>query len=681
MVNRRNTVVAIRDDDDVPISRVTRASRNGGGEEKLNQRKRKKMKLEEDEEEEREKEKPKVKEEEERGRGKRTKKPKKVDEEEEDRVEEAEAVKEEEQLDDAKPIGEVVQVTGKGKGKGKGNHYESFEHDGNDYELDISQTKDGNMMVTGQWFYRPEEAIKRDGGNWQTRDARELFYSFHRDEIPAESVMQKCVVHFVPLNKQIPKRKEHPGYFVQKVYDAEQRTLFKLTDEDYEDTKQHEIDLLVQKTIARVGHLPDLETEDNSAAPVSQEDQLKSKRFLRKKNMISLDVTRDDEAPSRSGQPTAETPGSCANNASEYFIILSNFKVLTGEIQRDKWLEKLLQSIQYFCNPVDNVKNDGKEKGGSDAADLTGNTDSAEHVNESLDNSADGDVFPWPDSVVPAVVSLEKAAHEALSSDQKYNQKMRQLTFNLKNTSLLARRLLKGELDPSQILNMSPNELKEALTAEELASREPEEPQSPYRSWMTDARCKRCAEKKVRLMEIIQAGNGDRYSEDLVLLVPEAKNLKPYVAIIKDISQTKDGNMMVTGQWFYRPEEAIKRDGGNWQIRDARELFYSFHRDEIPAESVMQKCVVHFVPLNKQIPKRKEHPGYFVQKVYDAEQRTLFKLTDEDYEDTKQHEIDLLVQKTIARVGHLPDLETEDNSAAPVSQEDQLESRLLRKRA
>ncbi|PHU28001.1 hypothetical protein BC332_00094 [Capsicum chinense] len=323
------------------------------------------------------------------------------------------------------------------------------------------------MMVTGQWFYRPEEAIKRGGGNWQSRDARELFYSFHRDEIPAKSVMHKCVVHFVPLNKQIPRREEHPGYFVQKVYDTEQRRLFKLTDEDYEDTKQHETDLLVQKTIARVGHLPDLETEDNPAAPVSQEDQLKSKRLLRKKCMMSLDVTRDDEAPSRYGQPIAETPGSFASNASENFIILSNFKVLTGETQRDKWLEKLLQSIQYFCNPVNNVQNDGKEKGGSDAADLTGNTDSAKHVNESLDNSADGDVFRWPDSVVPAVVSLEKAAHEALSSDfQKYNQKMRQLTFNLKNTSLLARRLLKGELDPSQILNMSPNELKEALTAE-----------------------------------------------------------------------------------------------------------------------------------------------------------------------------------------------------------------------
>ncbi|CAN4077728.1 unnamed protein product [Withania somnifera] len=554
MGNRRHAVVAVSDDEDgVPLSRVTRSSSNG--EEKANQRKRKKVGLDEGEEEEDEASNRKKRkapeneeyeeEEEERGRGKRSKKLKKVKEEEEDeleleRVEEAveaaaaeEKEEEEELLEDAKPIGEVIRVTGKAKGRRR--HYESLEYDGNRYALedpvllvpegksqkpyvaiikDITQTKDGNMMVTGQWFYRPEEAIKRAGGSWQSRDTRELFYSFHRDEVPAESVMHKCVVHFVPLNKQIPRRKEHPGFFVQKVYDTEQRRLFKLTDKDYEDTKQHEIDLLVQKTIARVGHLPDLETEDNSAAPVSQEDQLKSKRLLRKKSMASLDVTRDDEAPSRSGQSRAETPGSCANNASEYFIILSNFKVLTGETHRDKWLEKLLQSIQYFCNPVDNVQNDGREKGGSDAADLTGNTDSAEHVNESLDSSADGDVFRWPDNAVPAVVSLEKAAHEALSSDfQKYNQKMRSLTFNLKNTSLLARRLLKGELDPSQILNMSPNELKEALTAEELASREPEEPE-PIQ--MTDARCKRCTEKKVRLMEIIQAGHGDRYSLECI---------------------------------------------------------------------------------------------------------------------------------------------------------------------
>lgn len=41
----------------------------------------------------------------------------------------------------------------------------------------------------------------------------------------------------------------------------------------------------------------------------------------------------------------------------------------------------------------------------------------------------------WPDDAVRAVVALEQASHESFSSDfQKYNQKMRQLVFNLKVT-------------------------------------------------------------------------------------------------------------------------------------------------------------------------------------------------------------------------------------------------------
>lgn len=39
----------------------------------------------------------------------------------------------------------------------------------------------------------------------------------------------------------------------------------------------------------------------------------------------------------------------------------------------------------------------------------------------------------WPDDAVSAVTALERASHDALSSDsQKYNQKLRQLVFNLK---------------------------------------------------------------------------------------------------------------------------------------------------------------------------------------------------------------------------------------------------------
>lgn len=217
------------------------------------------------------------------------------------------------------------------------------------------------MMVTGQWFYRPEEAEKRGGGNWESSDTRELFYSFHRDEVPAESVMHKCVVHFIPLNKQIPYRKQHPGFIVQRVYDTEQRRLFKLTDKDYEDNKQEEIDLLVQKTMSRLGDLPDIEP-DNAA--IDQDHQMRNKRLLRKKSMPLLDVTREEESSTKLGQSLkVETPGSTASNTSEYYTILSSFKALTGETQRDKWLERLLQSIQFVCAPSNDGQIDGQGKG------------------------------------------------------------------------------------------------------------------------------------------------------------------------------------------------------------------------------------------------------------------------------------------------------------------------------
>lgn len=510
MGNRRYARLAVsEDEDEAPPPRQRNSSSN---DERLTDRKRKKIKIDEDEEEQEGKGK------EESVRDRKKKKKKMADGNEEMQVTEPGA--EEDDPADAKPIGEIIRVSG--KGRWRRSHYASFEYDGIRYELedpvllvpeennqkpyvaiikDISQGREG-LMVTGQWFYRPEEAEKRGGGNWQSSDTRELFYSFHRDEVPAESVMHKCLVHFIPLNKQIPSRKQHPGFFVQKVYDTERRKLFKLTDKDYEDNKQEEIDLLVQKTMSRLGELPDIEPEDS--AP-DQEDQMRNKRLLRKKYMAPLDVTRADEAPTRSGQSLkAETPGSCASNASDYFVILSKFDVLTGETQRDRWLEKLLQAVQFVCTPSNAEQGDPRDKGAAD-----GSEPSSMPKYLKPENGHQSKDLQWPDDAVTAVTALEKVSHEVLSSDfQKYNQKMRQLSFNLAHNAILARRLLSGELEPLQVFNMSPNELKEGLTAEEIASKEPEESEHVQ---MTDARCKRCKEKKVGVVEIIQAGHGDRY--------------------------------------------------------------------------------------------------------------------------------------------------------------------------
>ena len=239
-------------------------------------------------------------------------------------------------------------------------------------------------MLTGQWFYRPEEAEKKGGGNWQSNDTRELFYSFHRDEVPAESVMHKCVVHFVPIHKQLPNRKVYPGFFVRKVYDAVEKKLWKLTDKDYEDKKQHEIDLLVEKTMQRLVNLPDIDPEDNN---VDQEDHLKAKRSLRRKNISPLDVSREEEATRPDQNPKTETPGSCPSNASEYYCILANFNALTGDTHRDKCLERLLQNVHYVCDSADNINKDDKEKGGADGNSHESDSKHSEAANGSQDMS------------------------------------------------------------------------------------------------------------------------------------------------------------------------------------------------------------------------------------------------------------------------------------------------------
>lgn len=240
-------------------------------------------------------------------------------------------------------------------------------------------------MVTGQWFYRPEEAEKKDGGGWKSCDTRELFYSFHLDEVPAESVMHKCVVHFVPQNKQLPNRKQHPGFIVQKVYDTEERKLWKLTDKDYEDSKQHEIDLLVQKTMSHLGHLPDIDAEENPVIPIDQEDKLKNKIGFRRKDIPPLDVSRDEVAGKSDHLQKAETPGSCPADTSEFYCILAKFDVLTRENHRDKWLERLLQGIQYMCRFDDRVKKDEKGKHSSDALNVN-NDRKLEALNGSQEN-------------------------------------------------------------------------------------------------------------------------------------------------------------------------------------------------------------------------------------------------------------------------------------------------------
>ncbi|KAI3505136.1 hypothetical protein L1887_27054 [Cichorium endivia] len=180
---------------------------------------------------------------------------------------------EEEVRQDAKPIGNVVRVSG--EGESRRNHFNGFEADGLCYELedtvlvspeehdiytkpsvaiikDIREASNGRITVTGRRLYRPEIAEKENGGNWESGEERELFYSFEEIEFAAEFVMHKCRVHFIPTNKTIPNVRKYPGFFVKMVYDAKSKKLCAILDAGYGDTRQHELFVLVQKTIDRI---------------------------------------------------------------------------------------------------------------------------------------------------------------------------------------------------------------------------------------------------------------------------------------------------------------------------------------------------------------------------------------------------------------------------------------------
>ncbi|KAM0060005.1 putative BAH domain-containing protein [Helianthus debilis subsp. tardiflorus] len=175
----------------------------------------------------------------------------------------------------AKPIGDVVKISAEGTHNQK-NHYKAFKFDAfgrccafssrfssTDDEADINEMKNKEIMLIIQWFYRPEDATPKRSGksgkNMELVGARELYYSFHGDEVSAESVVHKCIVHFVTTQKHIPPRKEYPGFIVQEVYDPKSKRLLKLTSNGFKQDFKEEIHLLVQKTMCNLGILPDMD--------------------------------------------------------------------------------------------------------------------------------------------------------------------------------------------------------------------------------------------------------------------------------------------------------------------------------------------------------------------------------------------------------------------------------------
>ncbi|XP_057982957.1 uncharacterized protein LOC131167908 isoform X2 [Malania oleifera] len=117
----------------------------------------------------------------------------------------------------------------------------------------------------------------------------------------------------------------------------------------------------------------------------------------------------------------------------------------------------------------------------------------------------------------------------------------------------------------------------------------------------------------------------------------------PFIGIIRRLIAGKEEGLKLGVNWLYRPAD-IKLAKGNLLEAAPNEIFYSFHKDEIPAASLLHPCKVAFLRKGVELPSGIS--SFVCRRVYDIENKCLWWLTDQDYINERQEEVDQLLDKT-----------------------------------
>ncbi|WRX17866.1 Bromo adjacent homology (BAH) domain - like 7 [Theobroma cacao] len=117
----------------------------------------------------------------------------------------------------------------------------------------------------------------------------------------------------------------------------------------------------------------------------------------------------------------------------------------------------------------------------------------------------------------------------------------------------------------------------------------------------------------------------------------------PFIGIIRCLIAGKENKLRLGVNWLYRPAE-VKLGKGILLEAAPNEIFYSFHKDEIPAASLLHPCKVAFLPKDVELPSG--ICSFVCRRVYDITNKCLWWLTDQDYINERQEEVDQLLDKT-----------------------------------
>ncbi|KAG8378966.1 hypothetical protein BUALT_Bualt07G0039400 [Buddleja alternifolia] len=129
---------------------------------------------------------------------------------------------------------------------------------------------------------------------------------------------------------------------------------------------------------------------------------------------------------------------------------------------------------------------------------------------------------------------------------------------------------------------------------------------------------------------------------DCALFKPP-KDSPPLIGLIRWLTLSKENNLQLGVNWLYRPAE-LNLGKGSLVEGAPNEIFYSFHKDKIPAASLLHPCKVAFLPRGVDLPAGTS--SFVCRRVYDIANKCLWWLTDRDYINDRQEEVDQLLYKT-----------------------------------
>ncbi|KAL8529828.1 hypothetical protein ACS0TY_007039 [Phlomoides rotata] len=127
---------------------------------------------------------------------------------------------------------------------------------------------------------------------------------------------------------------------------------------------------------------------------------------------------------------------------------------------------------------------------------------------------------------------------------------------------------------------------------------------------------------------------------DCALFKP-SQDSPPFIGLVRTLALNEEKNLQLGVNWLYRSSD-LKLEKGPLVDSAPNEIFYSFHKDKIPAASLLHPCKVAFLPRGVELPNGTS--SFICRRAYDIANQCLWWLTDRDY--INQQEVDQLLYKT-----------------------------------